>query len=53
MNMLKQQELRYRLNSDSFKNRNPPDQGKIKPIPTIVTILLALLFLLISRKVSA
>lgn len=52
MNMLKQQELRYRLNSDSFKNRNPPEHGKIKLIPTIVTILLATLVLLISRKVT-
>lgn len=42
--MLKQQELRYKLNSDSFSR-----QEKIKVLPIILTILLAILVLLLAR----
>ncbi|WGL96464.1 hypothetical protein [Arsenophonus nasoniae] len=44
MNMLKQQELRYKLNSDIFSR-----QEKIKVLPIILTILLAILVLLLSK----
>ncbi len=44
MNQLKQQELRYILNSDSFVRKD-----SIKIIPTLLIITLASLILLLAR----
>lgn len=44
MNQLKQQERRYRLNSDSFARKDA-----IKIIPTVLIIALASLVLLLAR----
>lgn len=44
MNQLKQQELRYILNSDSFAKKDA-----IKIIPTLLIIALASLVLLLAR----